>query len=196
MNVVLHSARNIFYLIAANCILGILTASFCVLIEDIERFAVSLTQKKFVSLDAYISVDINSRFSLAFTDLIACLLAASFLLLTTFIYNSGSFRLISIPAFIFGFVFGRKSLSQIIKYLINRIFFSLKWIFDIVVFPITWLTNNVIRLLLFVVKRIKNKHRTRILTKYTAHCFSHIKDEAQYGLIDDYYKELENERTV
>ncbi len=196
MNVVLHSARSIFYLLAANCVWGIITASFCSLIEDTQRLAVALTRKRFITFREYSSIEINNRVSVIFIDLISCLLSASLMLLTAFIYNSGNFRIVSIPAFIFGFAIGKRVLCRIIKWMINRILFCIKWIFDIAAFPVVWFVTLVVKLLSHIIKRIKNRRRTKILNKYTEYCFSRIKDEAKYGLLDDYYKELENERTV
>lgn len=196
MNVVLHSARGIFYLLAANCIFGIITASFCSLIDDIGRFAVVIVRKRFISFNEYIGLDIKNRVSVIFIDLIICLLAASFMLLTSFVHNSGNFRLVSIPAFILGIALGKSILCRVIKWIFNRMLYCFKWIFDIAAFPILWFITIVIKLLLNTIKRIKISHRTKILTKYTERCFSRIKYEAKYGLLDDYYKELENERTV
>ena len=196
MNVVLHSARNVFYLLVANCIWGIITASVCSLFDDIERFVFAIVRKRFVSFSDYIGFDVKKRISVIFIDLMTCLLAASFMLFTAFVYNSGNFRIISIPIFITGFAIGKRVLRRIIQNIVNRILFCLKWILDISSFPIIWLTNSVVKLLSDSIKKRKNKNRTKILTKYTEYCFAHIKDEAKYGLLDDYYKELENERTV
>ena len=196
MNVVLHSALSVFYLLVANFAFGVITAAVGLLLNSIQRFVAVTVRNRFITFREYCGLIFQSYISVIIADLFTCLLAACFMLVTAFIYNSGNFRLVSIPIFIIGFAFGKIALGGIVAGIIDRILFCIKWILDIVAFPVIWFATLCGRLLSKIIKNLRNKYRTKILTKYTKYCFANIKDEAKYGLLDDYYKELENERTV
>ena len=196
MNVVLHSASAVIVLLVSNCFWGAMIAILGSLIDDIVRFAALLIQKRFISFYEYTSFCIKSNISAVFIDMISCILAACFMLFTSFIYNSGNFRLFSIPAVLLGFFLGKNVLCRVFKCINNWILFCLKWIFDIVSFPLIWMAIFISRYISRTIVKNKKTRRDKFLIKYTKQCFSRIADEAQYGLIDDYYKDLENERTV
>jgi hypothetical protein len=196
MDVVLYSARGMFSLLLANFLLGIITAILRSLIDDFELFVISLWHKRFMSFREYMCVNEKKRISEIFIDVTIYLLAASLMLVIAFICNSGNFRLVSIPVFILGFAFEQIVLDKVVDIIVNRILFCFKWTVDILVFPIIWLATIVVRLLYNTIDKIRSNYRAKILTRYTECSFAHIKDEAKYGLLDKYYEEIENERTV
>ena len=196
MNIVFHSAQNFAFLLIANCACGVITAVLAILMDVLALLLVNPTSKRFLAFGDYISANQNRNKLPFVSDFVLCVIAAAFILFTCFVYNSGNFRIIAIPAFFVGMSIGRTVLNKTITSVLNYILFCLKWLFDIASFPVFKSVSFLARGIRTVFIIICQKRRTKIISKYTTYCFLHLKDEAKYGLIDDFYKELENERTV
>lgn len=196
MNIVFHSAESFAYLLIANCICGVITASIVILISALELFFVNLSGKRFLSFGDYVAVRTKKNKLRVLPDSVLCVTAAAFMLFTSYIYNSGNFRILGVPSFLVGIAVGKTVLNKTILTVLNYILFCLKWLIDIAAFPImksaAFAKRKINALLIYIYR----KRKAKIITKYTAYCSSNIKEEAKYGLIDDYYKELKNERTV
>ena len=196
MLIIFHSSVSFALLLIANCACGVLTALLLMLIDALYLLIVNLARSRFVAFGDYITSNINRIKSLLVVDLFICVISASFILFNCFIYNSGSFRIIAVPSFLVGLIIGKKLLNKTMQKLLNYVLFGLKWLLDIALFPISMLVSFIACRVHTVYINISKKRRAKIVSKYTAYCLSQLVEEAKYGLIDDYYKELENERTV
>lgn len=191
MDLVLLSSFNVFCLIIANFIFGIITALLIPLIDGINRFAIAIVRNRFTDFRDYIKIENKTRGAVIFIDLSLCLFASVAMLAISFICNSGNFRLVSIPAFLLGLVFAGKVLCGFFREIVDLILFGLKWSIDIIAFPIICFVTFFVRLGYNKISEFRNKRRIGMLAKYTDYCFAHIEEEARYGLLNDFYKELE-----
>ncbi len=96
----------------------------------------------------------------------------------------------SVAAMLAGFAIGHRILKGIINELILLILFVIKWIINIVSFPFIWVGRRIVKIVIKLLGKIKSRRNNKLIQKYTAFCFENIEKDAEYGLIDDYYKEL------
>lgn len=192
MNIALHSAYDLFELLFASFVGGIVSSFVFLIIRQTNFMSCVVTAPRFTRYGRFM-VCIRSvkprKLLILVSDFIASLVLASLLLCLTFIYNSGRLRLISVVLLIIGFALGVTILSRPLLRLTAFLLFCFKWLADIVLLPFMWI--------LFILKRIVKKTFGKlysicysiIAAKCTSYRFSRIKKEARYGLLDDYYKE-------
>lgn len=196
MNIVIHSASNVVSLLAINFILGLMSSCLCFFSEDIIVFICLLPRKRFISFTEYFSFEIQSRQLVILGDLLLCIISASLLLVAAFILNSGLFRLIAIPIYLFGFLCGKYFVGPIVENPFKGMLFLFKRIIDVLTLPLMWLISIVWKIIARLVERCLRIFIKKFLKRYTERYFSHIKDDTEFGLLNNYYKELKNERTV
>ena len=92
MDLVLLSSFNVFCLIIANFIFGIITALLIPLIDGINRFAIAIVRNRFIDFRDYTKIENKNRGVVIFIDLSLCLFASVAMLAISFICNSGNFR--------------------------------------------------------------------------------------------------------
>lgn len=192
MNIALHSAYGLLELLAASWVGGIVSAFIYVLTKHtylIPRMVKTARFPKFGEFVSWLKCAEPRKFLAAVSDYLACVTLVVMLLSSTFIYNSGRFRIISLLFLLIGFALGTKLLSRPILELTILALFVLKWMTDVFIFPIAWVLKLLKGIAAKLLGRIYERCCIMIVKRYTSYRFSGIKKEARYGLLDEYYKE-------
>lgn len=193
MTITRHTATDLFLLLFAAFLCGLLISCVYVVL----RYAPSIAWvrkcarfPKYKQFMADMFSQGDSKASIVFTDVILCLLFAIGLLVVSFICNSGNFRISSVVLMSCGCLLGIAVTGKLIRSLLLIISFIIKWILDILLFPIVWLTRKLMGLFSFIHKKALKKRNDRLIAKYTSQRFSQINKTTEFGLIEKYYKEL------
>lgn len=193
MNVALHSAFGLVYLLFASLVCGIVLSLIRAFLNSGSSIIAAIVCKRFPTYKAF-SVYAKSRKSsfkaIILADFLTCILFASLVLCVSFIFNSGNFRILSVAVMLAGLAIGHMILKGIINELVLLILFVIKWIINIASFPFILVGQRIVKIIIKLLGRIKSRRNNKLIQKYTAFCFEKIEKNAEYGLIDDYYKEL------
>lgn len=192
MNIALHSAYGLMELLIAAFVGGTVSAFIFLLIRQIYLIPLVVSAPHFTGYGKFMAC-INKakprKLLISVSDYIACVTLTVLLLCLTFVYNSGRFRLISVVLLIIGFSLGVTILFRPMLRLTALSMFCLKWLADIVLFPIMWIFRIIKRTATKLIGKLYAICNAIIERKYTSYKFSRIKKEARYGLLDDYCKE-------
>lgn len=191
MNVVIYSARNILALLLTDFAFGAVLHAMFILIGRLIPLFFSLFKRldRFEDFVAYFDRIGSGKTIKLLGDIIFCLSAACGLMVSAFLKNSGNFRLLSVPFMIFGLTIGG-AVCALLDRLILWIFFWVKRLTDILLSPVRFIVIRVIKAISRLFGNMSQRIRKKIIRKYTAYRFARIKDEAKFGFIDDYYKEV------
>ncbi len=193
MNVALHSAFGPVYLFVASFLFGITLYLVSAFLNSGSLVLSAIACNRFPTFKTFFDRIRSRKMSsgaMIASDYILCLLFASSILCVTFIFNSGNFRILTLVVMLIGFVTGRRILTRMINKIIILILFLIKWIINIALFPFIWVGKRIVKIVIKLLGRIKSRRNNKLIQKYTAFCFEKIEKDAEYGLIDDYYKEL------
>ena len=191
MNVVIHSAGRVLALLLTDFAFGAVLYSSFVLLGRLIQLSVAMF-KRIDSFEVFVIYlnRIDSVKSLKLVgDVLFCLSAACGLMISAFFHNSGNFRLLSLPTLVFGVTFGR-AVTLLLDRLLLRVLFLVKRLADILLSPIRFIVAHVINAISRLIGKTVKRIRRNALKRYTAYCFAKIKDDAKFGLLDDYYKEV------
>ena len=193
MNVVLHSVGNSLRLFLSDFGFGILAAFFYDFFRYFIAFIIVLPNKG-VKLFGDFALRIDSvglsGVVRAAADILLCIAAASSLLFSAFVHNSGNFRLLSVIIFVIGVMAGRLVVRKILAPILIRIFFVIKRVTDILFVPVILISSLLFKAVSRLIGRIFKVFRNKYLQKYTSNRFEGINKDAEFGLLDEYYKEV------
>lgn len=193
MTITRHTAADLFLLLIAALICGLLISCVYVVLRVIPAASAAFRCTRFPKYKQFMADVLAQgvgKASLILADIILCLLFALCLLVVSFVCNSGNFRLLSVIAMSLGYLLGASVFGKLIKGVFYNILFVFKWLFGVVLFPIAWIGQRMALLLSRIHKRILNKRSKRLMAKYTKRRIAQINRTTEFGLIEKYYKEL------
>lgn len=192
MNIAIYShivfVRLICYCIASGFISGMIYCVFSAVLGL--RFVYKY--RNFRSVKAFLSENYEHCFDNSnFSDFISLVLVAASSLLASFMFNSGSFRLLIIPILLLGFLIATFFFKKAVVLSVNYIFVVFKRILGIAIFPFSF----VLKLLSGVCKKyiviIQNRRKAKIIAKYTEKRFKDLDSIKQDGLLGLWYEVVE-----
>lgn len=193
MTITRHTAADLFLLIIAAFICGLVISCVYEIIRSLPSFVYAYKHARFPKYKPFVHDMLTrdvGKATLVFADVVLCLLFAVGVLIVSFIFNSGNFRMSAPLAMILGYIAGACVFGKAIRYALLNILFILKWIFDIAMFPIIWLCEKFIGCFSSIYKKLLSIRNKRLIERYTAQRISQIDKTAEFGLIEEYYKEL------
>lgn len=193
MNVVLHSVGNSLRLFLSDFGFGILAAFFFDFFRYLIAFIIGLPDrgvKRFGDYALRTDTVRSSGAVRATADILLCIVAASSLLFSAFIHNSGNFRILSVVVFVIGLMAGRLAVSKILAPILMRIFFAFKRATDLLFAPVILIASILFKTLSRLIGKIFKIFKNKYLRNYTSNRFNGINKDAEFGLLDEYYKEV------
>lgn len=198
MNVILHSLHWLFILLIISFFGGFILSIVCSVLSSFSLFMWTIKCKGFVAykyFKEYMSSCCTKRKNTIVLDFTNCILFAIMLLGITFVYNSGIFRLISVPITLLGVITGNILLSRMISRIMLFLVFVAKWTVEILLFPFLWIVKRICRIITRSYGKLRNTYNSKLMQKFTDQCFERISKDAEYGLLNGLFKEMKNERT-
>ena len=123
-------------------------------------------------------------------DFLTCVCLSTIVCFLLFVFNSGQFRPSVLIVFILGFLLGKSLLQRLLQASISLLAYVLMRIVYTAYAPIyrilKWTTSWISRL----VSTIIRKQRLSMMKKYTKNQIEQLEHAAEFGFIDEYYKEL------
>lgn len=132
----------------------------------------------------------SNKYVAASSDFMICIVAACTVCSLTFVFNSGQFRIITVAVMLFGFFGGKYLLERPANWLITVISYVLIKTVLFVSFPAVWLTKLICRSFHRTVAGIVRRRRLSLMKKYTKERLDELEAYTEFGLVDQYYKEL------
>ncbi len=192
MNIVLYTAYGIFSLQVAAFLTGALSALIMLFLQKIPAFKIIVARDRFPRFHEFSNkikkIGCQGYFQI-FTDCLLCVSIAILLITLTFIYNSGSFRIMTVISMLSGFLVAKRIFYRSVFFCLEIVLYLLKWIYDIFSFPIFRLCAWIKKLVLSVFGEIRKKYVESIISGYSEKQFKNVGEIAKFGFLDEYYKE-------
>ena len=189
MNIIIYSHKDFFRLICYSISFGLVSGTISCVIGSLLAIRYVNECRDLHSLSVFLSKDLAHRLANGrVNDFISLILIAVSLLFVSFMANSGSFRLVSVPLLLLGFFGAIRSLKKIIVYAVCCVYIIIKHIFGIVTFPIRFVSRGIVSICKKYIIIIEKYHKSKIITKYTEKRFNKIDEVKQSGLLDKWYE--------
>ncbi len=192
MIIATQTAYGFALLLISSLVSGIILSALYLVLAVVPAIASSgrTVRDGYKSFRERVKCYVSNKYFTTALDFLIFIIAACTVCSLVFVFNGGQFRIIPVAALCMGFFCGKYLFTGLLNSFVTVFAYFLMKALFFVSFPIVCLIGCFGNLIRRIIAKAVIRHKLSLMKKYTKRQLDKLEAFTEFGLVDQYYKDL------